>query len=116
VRLKFFDNSTARVEKAFEIQTKVKSVVDTYVTTTAIQVAMSCRSFAIVDQMSAMNIDDQTFAWRPWASDERFLIHLAYSPSRKRSQEAHRMMDLIRESAAKEQRRLDLAVDETLVT
>jgi DNA-binding transcriptional LysR family regulator len=114
IRLKTFDTWTVGLEKAFEIRTQAKNIVETYVTQTAVQIAKESRGCAIVDLMSAKEIIDDTMDWRPFESDTTFLIHLAYSASRKRSPDADAMMDHIRESAMVEQERLqqDIAIFE----
>lgn len=102
VRLRTFDNWTVGMERAFQSQARPKNVVETYVTQTAAQIAVACRGCALVDLMSALECDDDTVAWRPFVSDESFVIHLAYSSSRFRAPEAEALMDFVRLDASRQ--------------
>lgn len=101
VRLRSFDTWTVGLERAFQAKARPKNIVETYVTQTAAQIAVTCRGFALVDLMSAQECMDETVDWRPFASNESFVIHLAYSTTRRISAEANALMEFVRKDAVR---------------
>ncbi|MDE0111559.1 MAG: LysR substrate-binding domain-containing protein [Albidovulum sp.] len=107
VQLRSFDIWNVSSERILERPDRIKpkNLVETYVTQTAAQLAKSCRGYALVDIMSALEIMDETMAWRPFEGDEAFSVHLSRSATRRHSAQAEALMDLIREDAKRKDRR-----------
>jgi DNA-binding transcriptional LysR family regulator len=101
IQLRSFDTWTVSSERVFEAEPEVrpKNIIETYVTQTAAQLARSCRGYALVDLMSALEVADDTMVWRPFEGGEAFTVHLAHSSTRRRSALVEQLMDLIREDA-----------------
>jgi len=101
VQLRSFDTWTASLERIFEKQDQIKpkNLIETYVTQTAAQIAKTCRGYALIDLMSALEMEDETMVWRPFEAAEDFEVHLAYLPERRQSSSAQSLMELIREDA-----------------
>jgi len=112
VQLRSFDQWQESSERILEGKGdfQPKSLVETYVTQAAAQIAKASRGCALIDLMSALEMVDDTMCWRPFEGEEVFSVHLARPVRQRRASIANFLIEQIRTDAQALQQKFEQLV------